>query len=336
MPVLLKVPLDKNTVEAIGIYCDDLRFDHANKYRIGALLSLKDLCSYYESLFFREDVLHFQESSREVRILSFFSHVKNILDQSLMFFISSEVSNSVEQRPLGALQDQLFKEHLYTGSINVNGEKKQLTKPSVYASLNDLKDLFVNRYDTTVGAHLLDFQISIFSAFEYWVSKICNSNNEVNEAIRKSRLNKYKKIIDQYLGDTENQEKYLIRLMKSPGEFIPFMDHFNFILKKKIDKDVYARDIKTDRLIVEFIKATRNTVHNGGIHNGRDISLAFNGNTHTLLNGNALKNEDHNDMINLCGELINIYGSILSSLGEDLSTSDFRILEPISSDSSII
>ncbi|HAS8196735.1 TPA: hypothetical protein I7704_22795 [Vibrio vulnificus] len=317
----------KSLLDAIGQYCDELNFQEGNKHRIGALLSLKDLCSYYEASHFYSDVKSVGYPEVEVQISSFFSHIKSICEQSLMFFICSEVSNSVEVRPFAALLKQLIDERYYDGTISVQGENRKLTKESVDDSLTSLNDLFVNRYDSTVSAHIFDFQISMFSAFECWISKLCESfDQEMQEVFLESRHKKFDKLLTKYAHavKTRNLEecvelrnRNIARLKKIPGGFISFPDKFNFILKK-IEPCQYSRNMAEDKALVDFLRAARNSVHNGGVHRGKDMSYTHKGITYELKNNQGMYHNDYNDLIYLCSALVDIYESILSVLKTDV------------------
>lgn len=330
----------KSLLIAISKYSNDLNFQHGNKSRIGALLSLKDVCSYYESLHFHHIVEELGFPQVRVNIISFFSHVKNICEQSLMFFICSEVSNSIEARPIHGLIDSLIKEGYYDGTINVQGKQKKIDFSSFNDSLENLRDLFVNRYDNTVGSHMLDFQISIFSAFECWITKLCEHyKNEMDETYTRSRISKSEELLKEYEkllknennNPDENRCKHIQNLRKIPGDFISFPDKFNFILKK-LNKNNYSRDIKSDRELVNFLRAARNSVHNGGIHHGNDITFTHNGISHKLINKKGMYSDNYNTLIDLCAALVDIYESILSSLKSEVRLELICSIAPLHED----
>ncbi|KUI99149.1 hypothetical protein [Vibrio sp. MEBiC08052] len=324
----MEVVDSESLLDAIGKYCDDLEYQVGNKHRIGALLSLKDVCSYYESKHFLSDLEESGYPKTPVTISSFFGHVKTVCEQSLMFFICSEISNSVQARPIAGLLTQILNEGHYGKKILIQEEPYTLSRDSLSDSLDCLNDLFVNRYDQTVGSHILDFQVSIFSAFEYWITKISeNYGNEMTEKYTLSRLRKYRKYLDEYekASSEEEKNKHLSRLRSVPGNFISFPDKFNFVINKASEKN-YPRDLRIDKDIVDFIRSARNTVHNGGVHKGNDIELVHKEVTHKLIKNKPTFHEDYNDLIDLCASLVDIYESIITVLKNDLDKKSLRDL----------
>ncbi|RUR34441.1 hypothetical protein [Vreelandella nanhaiensis] len=318
----------ESLLDAIGKYCDELEYQVGNKHRIGAFLSLKDVCSYYESKHFLSDLEESGYPKNPVTISSFFGHVKTVCEQSLMFFTCSEISNSVQARPLAALLTQILNEGHYGKKIIIQGKPYTLSGDSLSDSLNCLNDLFVNRYDQTVGSHILDFQVSIFSAFEYWISKISeNYGNEMTERYTLSRLRKCSKHLDDYekASSEEEKNKHLSRLRSVPGNFISFPDKFNFVMNKAGEKN-YPRDLRIDKDIVDFIRAARNTVHNGGVHKGNDIELVHKEVTYKLIKNKPMLHENYNDWIGFCASLVDIYESIITVLKNDLDKESLRYL----------
>ena len=318
---------DKSTLlDAIGKYCDELEYQDGNKHRIGAFMSLVDICNYYESKHFVSDAEELGFPEQPVQISSFFGHVRTICEQSLMFFICSEVSNSVQALPWKALLKQIFEQGYYNDTIKIEGDLVWLHKEFIAQSLGSLQDLFVNRYDQTVGSHILDFNISMFSSFERWITKLAeNYENEMIEKYTVSRLKKCQKYLDGYERSTtrEDKEKYLNKLRTVPGNYLSFPDKFNFILSK-IDDENYPREKKKDKELIEFLRISRNTVHNGGIHKGEDTEYLHGDVIHRLHKNKPMHYSDYNDLIKLYAEVIEIYNAIISSLKDQVNKESLR------------
>lgn len=318
---------DKSTLlDAIGKYCDELEYQDGNKHRIGAFMSLMDKCSYYESKHFISDAEELGFPDKPVQISSFFGHVKTICEQSLMFFICSEISNSVQARPLGALFEQIIQQGYYDKTIRIEGKLYKLTQESFDQSFNSLQDLFVNRYDQTVGSHILDFNVSMFSSFEHWITKLAeNYESEMTEKYTVSRLKKCQKHLDAYenASTKEEKEKHLKKLRTVPGNYLSFPDKFNFVMSK-VDNENYRREQKKDKELIEFLRTSRNTVHNGGFHKGKDIEYIHGEVIHRLQKNKPMYHKDYNDLIELYAEVIEIYNAIISPLKEQVNKESLR------------
>ncbi len=321
----------KTLLDAIGKYCDDLEYQHGNKHRIGAFLSLMNVCSYYESKHFLSEVEELGYPGKSVQISSFFGHVRAVCEQSLMFFICSEISNSVQARPLGALFEQILKEGYYDKTIRIQGTAYELSSESFEKTFDSLQDLFVNRYDQTVGSHILDFNISMFSSFEAWITKISESyENEMTEKYTLSRLKKCREHLDNYekAESEEDKEKHFKLLRSVPGNYLSFPDKFNFVMGK-VKSNNYQREIKKDREIIDFLRASRNSVHNGGIHKGSDIELTYNGVTHRLQKDKPMYHEDYNNLIDLYSEVVDIYDAIITVLKHEVDRESLMVLSTL-------
>ena len=320
---------DKSTLlDAIGKYCDELEYQDGNKHRIGAFISLMDICNYYEYKHFVSNAEELGFPEKTVQIISFFGHVNTICEQSLMFFICSEISNSVQARPYGALLKQIFEQDYYKKTIIIDGEPVRLPLEFIEQSLNSLQDLFVNRYDQTVGSHILDFNISMFSSFEHWITKLAeNYENEMVEKYTLSRLKKCQKYLEAYecSNTKEDKEKYLKKLRTVPGNYLSFPDKFNFVLSKIDDKN-YPREKQKDKELIEFLRISRNTIHNGGIHKGKDTEYIHGDIIHRLQKNKPMYHKDYNDLIKLYAEVIEIYNAIISSLKDQVNKESLRNL----------
>ena len=75
------------------------------------------------------------------------------------------------------------------------------------------------------------------------------------------------------------------------------------------------QDIKKDKEIITFLRVSRNTVHNSGIHEGGNLSLELNGKKYELIAGKP-RFSHHIDMILLHCELVDIYANILNSIND--------------------
>lgn len=300
----------------------EYKFDKNNKDKIASFLEVKDKCFYYE-----EKLLGnlFQINNNNWKFIyyhSFFSLIRDVSDLSLFFLINEEISNSIERKPYPDLIIDIITNGHYKNSITINEKKIDFNINKIKQTTDELKELLVWKYNEILGSQLLDFSTSIFSAFEFWISKLYEKYcNEIKEKMLNSRKQKYKKLIDKYNLLDENEEekdKILIKIIKAQGIYFSFPDKLNSIFKV-INKEKYtqSRNIQKDKDLIDFLRASRNTIHNTGIHIGKNLNFEFNGTIYKLLNNKPQFIQNHSDMILMYGELIDIYANILYSI-EDI------------------
>ncbi|WP_241570002.1 hypothetical protein [Rosenbergiella collisarenosi] len=103
--------------------------------------------------------------------------------------------------------------------------------------------------------------------------------------------------------------------MELRGSYISFPDKINSIVKI-INKNEYPRNLKEDKDIIEFFRLHRNTVHNGGVHHGKKVSINYKGKSFSIEPGKPMYNESWAQSIEFIGELVDIYSNILCSISE--------------------
>ena len=131
-----------------------------------------------------------------------------------------------------------------------------------------------------------------------------------------SKKKKIEKLIQQYNEPTINNKDEILDKMIKLNSYISFPDKLNSIFSI-VDKNEYEknRDIKKDKEIINFLRVSRNTVHNSGIHEGKYLSLESNGKKYELITGEP-RFSHHIDMILLHCELVDIYANILNSIND--------------------
>jgi hypothetical protein len=292
--------------------CD---FDSKNKSRIGAFLSLKDKCFYHES---ERLGIRFHVNNNNLPFIyfsSFFSHMRDVCDLSILFLINEEISNSIGRKPYPKLIEEVMSEGFYRKKITVHNDEIIFDDIKIKFTLEEMNELLVKKFNGMLGSQILDFQVSAFSSFEFWISKIYEMNKgKIESGLIKSRESKYTSLIEKYIDASESDRSIILqKIIKLPGGFVSFPDKLNSIFKL-IDKDKYRRNINKDKDIISFLRANRNTVHNGGIHKGKDHLLSHDNKTFVLESDKPAYNENYNDLISLIGELVDIYSEILCSL----------------------
>lgn len=290
-------------------------FDTINKDKIGALLNLKDKCHFYEMKLFNQFSCINNNNWDFIYYHSFFSLVRDITDLSLFFIINEEISNTIERKPFNALFTDIILNKHCKDEIFINGKKLKLFSNNITHKYMETTDLLIWKYNEILNSQLYDFGISIFSAFETWISHLYKEFDNPNEkSLLESKKKKIGKLIQQYNEATINNKDEILAKMMKLNSYISFPDKLNSIFSI-VDKNEYEknRDIKKDKEIITFLRVSRNTVHNSGIHEGGNLSLELNGMKYELITGEP-RFSHHIDIILLYGELVDIYANILNSI----------------------
>lgn len=295
-------------------------FDEINKDKIKSLLKLKIKSSYWEKKVSSFVYEINRNKFKFVNISTFFSSINDITDLSIFFLINEEISNSIKRLPIIKLLNEIENDSKLF-EININNKNNNLCEEFKDDIFYEFEDLFKNKFNEILNSQLFDFNINIFSSFEFWISKLYeNYEKEANEYYIKSREEKCKQLIEKYKdSSTDNKEEILSKILNL-NTFVSFPDKINFIFKK-LDKNKYEklfhRNIKKDKELIDFFRICRNTIHNLGIHNGKDKNFEFNKIMYKLENEKALFIDNQSNFILMIGELIDIYATILFSLDDD-------------------
>jgi len=293
------------------------KFDKNNKDKIASLLEVKDKCFYYEQKLLGNLFQINNNNWKFIYYHSFFSLIRDVSDLSLFFLINEEISNSIERKPYPDLIEDILTNGHYKNSITINEKKIDFDVNKIKQTIDELKELLVWKYNEILGSQLLDFITSIFSAFEFWISKLYEKYCEtIKEEMLNSRKEKYIKLIDKYNNtDGEEKDRNLIKIIKSQGLYFSFPDKLHSVFKI-LNKDKYTknRNIKKDKELIDFLRVSRNTIHNAGIHMGRDLNFEFNETNYKLEKNKPQFIQNHNDMILMYSELVDIYANILFSI----------------------
>lgn len=293
-------------------------FDENHKKMLSAFMTLKNKCTALEKLkFHRLYVLNCNNFSF-VYANSFYSHMRDICDLSILFMINEEISNATRERLCGNLLSELLVENHLRDVVSFNDKSIKISAEDFNHSLVDIKNLMSQRVNQIVGSHMLDFSIAAFSAFEKWISTLYSCfSSELDERYYNSRLAKAKKLLDDYAKITEDQykDKVVERVLKLQGTYISFPDKLNAILKM-ITPNSYPRDLSKDKKIIDFLRIHRNTVHNGGIYHGEPISVEYNDTNLSMTPGKPLNSNKWVQSIEFTGELVDIYTNIVASISD--------------------
>jgi hypothetical protein len=292
-------------------------FDGLNLRLIGGLLNLKDKCLYYEKLYLSPEQFNLNlKNYKFIYYHSFFSLIRDICDLTILFITNEELANVTDRSGFSDLLGQLLSENHYGKIIETNSGDVELNEDNLKISHNELRELFVWKYNQILGSHFLDFKVSVFSGFERFMTEISDNYCQYEQAaILKSRKNKIERALKNLASsnDDDKFEKTVDKIIKLPGRYISFPDKINCI-RKKILLDKYSRSISKDCEIIDFLRLQRNTIHNSGMHSGESVFLEVNGLNFTLEKNKAAKSDDWMNDIKLFGTLIDIYSAIISAI----------------------
>lgn len=293
-------------------------FDESHKKILAAFISLKNKCTVLEKKTFNNLYTLNRNNYTFVYANSFYSHMRDVCDLSIAFMINEEISNITRNQHCDELLLELSSEEYLSDAITFNNVKITISPEDLEHSRSDIQKLMSQRINQIIESHMLDFSISAFSAFEKWLTTLYSCfAPEFNKNYYDSRLAKAKKLLDAYVKAENNEckDKITTRILKLQGTFISFPDKLNSILSM-LHADSYPRNLITDKKIIDFLRIHRNTVHNGGVHNGADISISYEGGTFSMVSGAPKFNESWAKSIEFTGELVDIYTNIAMSIGE--------------------
>lgn len=299
-----------------------IKFDSKIKTLIGGLLELQDECYHQENFFLGESFFNINKNKLGfIYYHSFYSLFRDICSTPLYFLINEEVSNAHGRDYFPVLLNEIINEGHYTVKKKHHSYNQNIDLQHTY---EELSHLLINNYNELFGSQMLDFQISSYSAFENWITKLYNSlcpdhKTEIIEK-RKAAIKNLLKTYNSNPSDIE-LDKTVTNLFEIKGDFISFPDRVNEIYKK-IDHSLYKRTINKDKDIILFIGKIRNTVHNSGIHNGKNSSINVNGHTHNLEKGKPYKSPSWIETLKLTKELILIYTELLKSIPDRINIAD--------------
>ncbi|PKA72895.1 hypothetical protein ATI02_5997 [Pseudomonas baetica] len=284
------------------MYKKAIEFDRNNKSRIYQLIMLKGHC------LFGDDMLDLDlrtEPRAEPRMgHTFFSDMSGAVDVLLYFFMNDEVTNCLPER--GPLQELLAE----VKQDNFQEEDERLFR----MAMEGIREMYGNRVNDMIGRSFLDFTVSSYSVFEFWMARLYELIKET-DAARYEKKEKY--VIQQMLNYQKaagaGVEQQALRNILEKGS--PYMsgkgkvDHILSRISESSDEAV------SDKAVVEFYGALRNTVHNLGIHKGhKDYSFSLASGDVTLNIGEPYKTSNWSTSIELCYRLIDIYNSAVVEL----------------------
>jgi hypothetical protein len=182
------------------------------------------------------------------------------------------------------------------------------------AARTDIEDVFNSRMNFITSSNFVDFTVSSYSVFEKWMGKLYEAVKSTNPSSgRKKR--ELENLIARHgkAADQETRDKILEKIMGNFSSYVSGAEMINFVLSKTNDE--YPRDKVSDRNIIEFYGARRNTIHNVGVHNRKTLEpINIKGKEIKLEQSKPAFTADFNTLINHCEELFDIYVAVLINL----------------------
>lgn len=284
-------------------------FDKNQKDRIKNILLLNGFCEINHEILIENYDLDKGE------IISFFSSIVDIANLVLTWEINDEITASLYNRgPINELIGEIVHD------LNQDLDKIKnvgLLNGCLIAVSNMREKTFHGLYtDALKGSLFLDFIVSTYSAFEYWMCKIYDDLFDVEEILNSRK----KKIVKRFLGNSINinecQKKELAdQIVKEYCSHIPSRIKIDKVIleaRKKQKKDPDLIEITNrDLELVTFYGCLRNSIHNLGVHS-KTIDISFY--DVKIEKGKASYFSDHSDNVRLCNDLCKLYCKILNNL----------------------
>lgn len=311
-----------------------LKFSPLNKRLISRFVEFKSYCYAQEKFVIPIAYAINREHIPNLQISTFYSHMRDVCDISILFLVNEELSNSINKCNYPALINEIFAEYPFLIK-NLNNDNSQISiKDQLFNSSKDLSHLLTDGFNPIIGSQILDAEVSLFSAFEFWVSKIFDSlRPESYNFILQSKSKKIEKELAKYFSGVEvgKISRAAQALAEPQCKNPPFFEIFNFILNK-IGKEKYKRDQKLDRKVIDFLRAKRNTVHNGGLYMGREeMRLELGAFKQDLFPGQPIGIEDFAEFLTPYKFVVDIYSNICGYVKSEMQE-DFLCMFNVEAD----
>lgn len=270
-----------------------VEFDKNQVDRILHLLVLKSRCLR------QDNALRFHFNHVDPAT-TFFLAIALAVDNLLLAQINDEVAACLDKRgPTRALIEK----------VKDAARAKGIGIPEL--AIDDFPDLFRNRTEFIIGSCFLDFVVGTYSAFEMFMARIYEQLRPKYPRSGKQE-NRVEKLIEKYnKAAPETKEEALRCVIKAGGDFVSGAEKIDFVISKL--PTTYVRDRVKDRAIIQFYAKVRNSIHNlGKSTSNKDFRLPTADADMTLLSGQPMFSHDRSDITRLCGELVEIYFSVLT------------------------
>jgi len=291
----------------IAQYLQTSEFDKNQVDRILHLLILKSRCLQQDNAL-RLEFNHFEPAT------TFFWAIALAVDNLLLAQINDEIAACLDERgPTRALIEK----------VKDAAREKEIKIPEL--AIDDFPDLFQNRTNFITGSCFLDFVVSTYSAFEMFMVQIYEQLRP--KYPRSGKKEKHiARLIDKYNNaGSEEREEVLRCIVKAGGDYLSGRAKIDFVISKLSVS--YARNREMDQKVIEFYANTRNSIHNLGKNtSAKDFLLQTTTADITHLSGRPMYSNDYSDITRLCGELVEIYLSVVTQ-NFDLGVDAFILSE---------
>ncbi|EHJ9990566.1 TPA: hypothetical protein NG570_004582 [Vibrio parahaemolyticus] len=267
-------------------------YDINSKGRIYNLLVLKG-----ESLIKADFLARCQGIKEGENYANFYSAMSDQIDLLLSYYINDEITASLDAR--GGLLD------LIEETINDYYEEEHFKR--LEFAKEDLQRLFKCKTDFLVSSSLVDFKVSTYSVFEYYVDKLYEQLISIYPRSNKKEEDLIS-LIRKCPPDASDEKMYeLVDKIKRISFYVSGLEKINYVISKsKLSKE----EKKEAREFISFYGSLRNTIHNLGVNRGKSKSITIKGIDITLDEGACSYTDNHNSTFFACQKLMEIYEKI--------------------------
>jgi hypothetical protein len=234
---------------------------------------------------------------------SFFSAMSDAINCMLLYLLNEEVSAFHDNRyPL----DKIVRNAM---SLDVRSGENEYWK----RAYQDVQELFRDRINHITGSYFLDFTVSSYSVFEYWMCKFYD-DVRVRYPSKNTKKKRLCSLIQKFnRSEDADREIILDEIMRRCGSFVSGSEKITFIISHLSSK--YPRNPSDDINTVLNYAARRHTVHNLGVHIHDSLQpIERNGKRLELEKNKAALLNDYTLLIDQCEQLVEIYEAAVKDL----------------------
>lgn len=225
-------------------------FDANHKAIISAFMSLKSKATLLEKDLLIDSYHINRNNLPFIEVQNYFSLLRSVCDLPLFMMINEEVSSVGARHLIPKLVDEMRADKCIATHVTVGGELAEISQGDFHASLSDIRELFVGRVNHMVSSMMLDFTVSAFSCFEYWITKLYDGYPELDTAYSESRTSKASKLIELAgaASSPECQRKLVNQALNIRGSFVHFPTNSTLFTRWSTRRRTHETSIRTRNL----------------------------------------------------------------------------------------
>ena len=238
---------------------------------------------------------------------TFYSNMSDAVSCMVVYLLNEEISNMSGRFAAQDILVNASADHYLHATDEI--ERRYIT-----LAQQEIHDIFVNKINSITGSYFVDFTVSTFSAFEKWMCKIYPTLREKIPS-KETKKKKLISLIEKFHKekDEKKREKVLHDIMDKCGSHVSSAEMIDFVISAA--KENYERNVDSDKNIVRFYGARRNTIHNFGVHRRESLKpITLKGKVLSLEEGHGAFTEDYRAIVDHCEELVDIYTAVVESL----------------------